>query len=97
MIAAIITLTKFDTRNIAIPIAELGILRDHRLSGIRIASRRLHRELAFQPHIRFPHPTRHGRPALPVASTRNFGLDPQATVHSRFTRSTRIPQASESE
>ena len=91
MIAAIITLTKFDTRNIAIPIAE------HRHSGIRIASRRLHRELAFQPHIRFPHPTRHGRPALPVASTRNFGLDPQATVHSRFTRTTRIPQASESE
>ena len=70
MVAAIITLTKFDTRNIAIPIAE------HRHSGIRIASRRLHRELAFQPHIRFPHPTRHGRPALPVASTRNFGLRP---------------------
>ena len=73
MVAAIITLTKFDTRNIAIPIAEL---RDHRHSGIRIASRRLHRELAFQPHIRFPHPTRHGRPALPVASTRNFGRPP---------------------
>ena len=85
MVAAIITLTKFDTRNIAIPIAEHRPFRN----PDRVAS------LASRIGVPTPHkiPTSNSTWKTRTACC----IDPQATVHSRFTRTTRIPQASESE